>query len=307
MDFYWAYGQRLASEIELPELPSASETPTPNVVVRERELPRRAAELPASARLVYESAESGFSVYETTDTFYWLCDGLGTLKVHDGRFVDVHAADGAPPERVRSLVLGPGLRSLLVQRGWLVFHASAVVIDGVAVAFVGESTAGKSTTAAAVGGRGHVFLADDVTPVFEANDGYAVAPGVATPKLTPAIAQRLEYGPPIGDAVGNERERRYFEAVDVDPSATYPLERIYTLRWTDGVAVRPVDDPLSPLLRGSYPLYDETDTDSFAEHFRRCASLADAVAVRALGRPRSTDAIDDLVSAIESDVRGGTA
>jgi hypothetical protein len=51
---------------------------------------------------------------------------------------------------------------LLAQQGVQNLHASAVVVDGGVVAFVGDSTAGKSTLAAYCGRRGHALFADDL-------------------------------------------------------------------------------------------------------------------------------------------------
>ncbi len=49
--------------------------------------------------------------------------------------------------------------------GRLVLHAGAVEMDGGVIAFVGESTAGKSTLARFLADRGHRFAADDLLPV----------------------------------------------------------------------------------------------------------------------------------------------
>ncbi len=62
-------------------------------------------------------------------------------------------------------LLGPVLGFALRLRGVLALHASAVIIDGRAVALVGASGAGKSTTAAAFARAGMPVLADDVLAV----------------------------------------------------------------------------------------------------------------------------------------------
>ena len=47
----------------------------------------------------------------------------------------------------------------------LVLHAGAVEMDGCVVAFVGPSTAGKSTLARFLSDRGHGFVTDDLLPI----------------------------------------------------------------------------------------------------------------------------------------------
>lgn len=59
-------------------------------------------------------------------------------------------------------------------RGVLALHASAVLIDGRAVALIGPSGAGKSTTAAALAAAGVPVLSDDVVAV-RVVDGVAMA------------------------------------------------------------------------------------------------------------------------------------
>jgi hypothetical protein len=58
--------------------------------------------------------------------------------------------------------------------GLEVFHASAVVHEGQAVALLGPSRSGKTSLALALGDRGASFLADDVVAV-EARDGKLLA------------------------------------------------------------------------------------------------------------------------------------
>lgn len=65
-------------------------------------------------------------------------------------------------EDAMTFLLGPVLGYALRQRGVLALHASAVVMSGVAVAFVGPGGAGKSTIAAALGRAGYPVLTDDV-------------------------------------------------------------------------------------------------------------------------------------------------
>jgi hypothetical protein len=64
-------------------------------------------------------------------------------------------------------LLGPVLSYLLRRRGVLSLHASAVVVNGAAVAFCGFGGAGKSTLAAAFATAGHQVLSDDVVALRE--------------------------------------------------------------------------------------------------------------------------------------------
>ena len=64
-------------------------------------------------------------------------------------------------------LLGPVLGFVLRLRGVTTMHASAVCVDGKAIAFVGPQGAGKSTTAAALLSRGCPVITDDVLAMHE--------------------------------------------------------------------------------------------------------------------------------------------
>jgi serine kinase of HPr protein (carbohydrate metabolism regulator) len=71
-------------------------------------------------------------------------------------------------------LLGPVLGFAQRLMGILCLHASAVMIDGVAVALCGPAGAGKSTTAGAFASAGFGVLADDMTPI-RMRDGVTTA------------------------------------------------------------------------------------------------------------------------------------
>ena len=82
----------------------------------------------------------------------------------EGREVIVETGDPAAAE-VRVFLLTAVLSALCLKRQLFPLHASAAVVDGGAVAFVGSSGVGKSTIAAALMRQGHMVLADDLTVI----------------------------------------------------------------------------------------------------------------------------------------------
>lgn len=82
------------------------------------------------------------------------------LLSRDGRRLSC-APEGSAGGWERFLV-GQVLPFAALASGLEIFHASAIVIDGQAVAFVGPSGAGKTSVALEACGRGASFLADDV-------------------------------------------------------------------------------------------------------------------------------------------------
>jgi hypothetical protein len=103
-------------------------------------------------------------VRRTRDSDFWFRypDGTEFLVDQAGTRIGAWWAHASTLEDTATYLLGPVLGFTLRLRGVLALHASAVLIDGRAVALVGPSGAGKSTTAAAFAATGVPVLADDV-------------------------------------------------------------------------------------------------------------------------------------------------
>ena len=99
--------------------------------------------------------------------------------------------DRSTLEDTATYLLGPVLGFVLRRRNVVCLHASAVVIDGQAVALVGPPGAGKSTTAAAFAKQGYAVLSDDVVALEERGDAFFVRPGYPRLCLCPDVARSL--------------------------------------------------------------------------------------------------------------------
>ena len=84
-----------------------------------------------------------------------------------------------------------GFPLTLLQRGYLVLHASAASVDGKAAAFLGMPGAGKSSLAAALYQIGHTILVDDVTAVDLKADPISIIPAFPQIKLDMESAESL--------------------------------------------------------------------------------------------------------------------
>ena len=106
-------------------------------------------------------------------------DGSTVLRLHgsvefeicpDRRTVQAWNDPRCSIEMLGIFVVGHLLSTVLALRGETVLHASAVEIDGTAVAFVADSGIGKSTMAALACARGARFVTDDVLRLRECPD-----------------------------------------------------------------------------------------------------------------------------------------
>lgn len=139
----------------------------------------------ASGRLLYAAAEEGG---RWTLRVGGICDFVidGSLDA-----VECRLDPGADPAFVAVLLAGLVVAFLLNLAGECVLHASAVEIDGVAVAFAGPSGGGKSTLAALLCGTGARLITDDVLRLGVA-EGVVCVGGGPQLRLRPGAAWTLD-------------------------------------------------------------------------------------------------------------------
>jgi hypothetical protein len=294
---YEGFGLAVASTRPLPKLRRTRDPPAePDVLVETGSLPRAPADVTEASAVIHEDGERGFVALRTPDALYWFYEGVGSLRIRAGREIVVDPTPTASRTAVERLLLGPGMQSVLVQRGRLVGHAGAVVIDDSLVAVAGPSGRGKLTVAAACHAAGHAVHADDTVAV-DVDDGEpSVPPGIQTVRVTRATADSLSLaGGETGGKIEIEEDRGTTEAKRV--------ERVYVLTEGDGFGVDPLANGAAvfELLRASCSLYDDANADAAASHLAACGALAEGTSVRRLRRPRSLDRLPGLVELLKAD------
>ncbi|WP_028550864.1 aldolase [Paenibacillus sp. UNC451MF] len=171
---YSAFGLRISSEIPLPELPHISEPSDElDIEIRNGDIGRFADQLFATPFM--HVVDEGAVMFYVPDTAYY--------SIRDGRFITVSPVQGADEDLIRLYVLGTCMGALLMQRGILPLHGSAVAIQGKVYAFVGDSGAGKSTLASAFLSQGYSLVSDDLIAVTLSKEDQK-------PMVTPSYPQQ---------------------------------------------------------------------------------------------------------------------
>jgi hypothetical protein len=200
------FGLRLALTEPLPGLPPDNPSPSgdcapPDLRVHPRAQPATLAELDFEALPRYTSSfldASGqpvLRVHATTDDSWrrldW-SDGNRFWLPADAREVWADWPPFIAPWVVADRLLGPVMALVLRRRGRLPLHASAVVVDDAAVAFVGAEGSGKSTTAAKLVAAGLPGLTDDLLALSVTDSAGPIAhPGPPWLRLRPDGATAL--------------------------------------------------------------------------------------------------------------------
>lgn len=120
-------------------------------------------------------------------------DDTGTFDVdRDRKTITWYPGQRRDGAAVRADLLGRVIAVAAHVDGAVVLHASAVAVDGAAIAFVGPKLAGKSTIAMALVRRGARLLTDDTLVVRFGADGRPwAAPGVQRVRLWEDSARAL--------------------------------------------------------------------------------------------------------------------
>lgn len=138
--------------------------------------------------------------------------GIATYRIEDGRKVVIRPEPGVDDETVLYYLKATPFGLLVLQRGELPLHTSAVVPQGGggAVLMAGVPGAGKSTTAALLIRRGWSILNDDISRVtFE--DGVPTAwPGFQSLKLGDGVLPMLQLEEAGLPATPGVKKKRYW-------------------------------------------------------------------------------------------------
>jgi hypothetical protein len=160
--------------------------------------------------------------------------GASVLSADGAR---LRSAPGEGEQEWQRMLIAQVLPFASVLQGLEALHASAVVVDGMAVALTGPSGSGKTSLAVALCREGAEFLADDVLAIELAGEELTAHPGAPVAGLDRGEAERLRRervgvpGPVLGS---NRREELTRIELSAEPA---PLRALFFLeRRPDGPA-----------------------------------------------------------------------
>ena len=301
------YGLRLRSALPLPRARRRGRGPADVAIVR-----GRAAEFAAVRRALAPALHRAWWFEDRA-----LADGRRYVR-WAGLFEFLVGADGrsvmarrlpaaaAMPRAFETYLLGQVLSFALIARGLEPLHATAVVVGGGAVGFLGDCGQGKSTLGAAFVRAGHALLTDDLLVLRAAGDGFHAAPGPPRIKLFAEPAARV-LGPAVHGTPMNDRGGKLVFALGARGArGAVPLRALYVLRpgpARGGVAIH----ALSPrrafveLTRNTFNAC-VVDAARLGRQFDLAARVAVGVPVKTLAYPRGLGRIGAVRAAVEADL-----
>ena len=248
-------------------------------------------------------------VYRAASGYLLRFPELADFEVsHDGNTVRGWPVPGVPEPSVQHLYLNQVFPLALSMQDKLVFHASAVEIDGAAVAFMGESGRGKSTLAASFATSGSRFLTDDGLVVEYVDGTWRILPSHPSIRLWEDSQQALiAAGAPMASPVSYTSKSRFLAGDDI-AFCDQPrrLRCVYFLGT--GTAPEPqferlpAGEALIELVKHSF-LLDIEERKLLATHFDELSRLASRPLYYRLDYPRRFEDLAQVRMAIVEHVR----
>ena len=161
-------------------------------------------------------------------------------------------------EDAATYLLGPIMGFVLLLRGVVCLHASAVVVGDQAIALLGPAGSGKSTTAAAFSNQGYSVIAEDVVTLDDREDHFLVRPAYPCIRLWPASVVALFGANADLPKLTPNWDKRYLDLTQKFPQEPVRLAAIYYLdnrrNSSDAPYVNALDksDGLMSLIANTY-------------------------------------------------------
>ncbi len=224
----------------------------------------------------------------------------------DARTIDYRPLGTAPDESLTTYLLGQVLSFSLLSRGTEPLHATAVIVDGEAVAFLGDCGYGKSTLGAAFLARGFPILTDDVLALEARNGRWFAHAGPPRLKLFPSVARKLlarRDGVPLN--TGTSKLVLPLTGKDAGRRAM-PLKALYVLPGPGerhaqiGITALEGQTAFLEIIRAAFNLI-RMDRTRLANQFAVTSRLVADVPIRRLAFPRGLPRLGAVCEAVIAD------
>jgi hypothetical protein len=282
---YKAYNLYIASEIEMPELLE---------IEGEADITIRFGQVNHAA--VIQNNFGDYFAGEIVD--------IAKFSLERGCQVTIDPVPGVDEDILRTVLLGPVLCILLRQRGLLVLHASAVNIEGQAVAFMGGSGWGKSTLATAFHTQGYEVLTDDVMPI-QMDSGYPlVFPAYPQFKVWKDAIVSLGHNTDNLSPIFKDAPKLSYKFSHGFRQTPLKLYRIYLLDKGDEHKISEIhpQEAFVNLVRHSRAIASVTHQEFVTQHLKLSTELIEHVSFRLFTRKPSLEDVPELVNIIVNDV-----
>lgn len=266
---------------------------------------------PTEVRIMEDTVSVNFSgpadenVYwhEGKDSFAFRINGFGAFLMKNGNEITIQKEAQLTDERCALYISGTCMGVLLMQRGLMPMHGSALSLNNKEVIFTGNSGAGKSTLTASLIKQGYSFLADDISALqIEENGDAWIQPAFPKQKLCGDAATMIFGGLDGLERIPGIRDKYHVPSSDQFIAESRKLHALFELSTHSGSQVELEEvvgaEKLAVIIRNTYRFQFIEASGIEVEHFQQCSKIATTIRVYKLKRPKSGFTIDEQISKI---------
>lgn len=298
---YSAFGLEIASPFALPALLPSAVTAEPDVTIRISRISPKPDGHSEIGRLVINTPAGPI--------FYWR--DVANFHIENGSIIHVHPLKDATESGIAEPLTGVVLGALLHERGIFCLHASAIVTNGRAVAFVGDKGAGKTTLTASLLAVGCDLVTDDILAFLSTNDshGYPVViPSFPQLKLSKNSSVALGFNFDDLSEISRRSEKRAVRDPSVFFTRPAPLSTLYVLSEGPILECNKVGlkDALLNVIQHSYATRILGPSANTKNHFLAMQHLIQNVRTVHLRRPKNIDRLSEIANfVLDDELQGG--
>lgn len=238
--------------------------------------------------------------------FLFILEHVAKYLVEDGHCITIEPAPGVNDDVIRLFLMGTVWSALLLQRGLLPLHGSAIRVKDGAVVFSGPSGKGKSTLAAFLMDRGYPVIADELCALVVAEN--------SPPLLLPGFPQIMLWADSLRKLAKDLRNmapvRQDLEKYILLPGnntvqEALPMKRLYILNtgYAHSVTLKPLVGVKKnhALIDCTYRFHHVAGHGLNVPHFKQCTGVARYIDVRLVERPVASFDLESLAALIVED------
>lgn len=284
---YEAFGLNILSDFYLPHLISKNfDKPDVKIINSKFDLDLK------------QINQSDQNFYIDKQYIYRFWDFVGKFKINNNTII-VHPKLDVDNNILNKFILGTIFATLLRLRGLFVLHASAVNINGFAIAFSGFKGYGKSTTAMAFYNEGYPIISDDYIAIDFHNEIPMISQGFSCLKLSYKSAQYL-----YKNKVTNSFEKkRYFSVPRNYVAKKLPLKKIYFIERNECSKIYDItgQNAFVELIKNTFGINMFKNTE-LAINFLQCNKIFRTVNLSKFILSDNLNDLDKLVKLVEEDI-----
>ncbi len=235
---------------------------------------------------------------------------IARFLVTNGNEATVEPYPGVDDNTLSIYILGSCMGAVLHQRDLLVLHANAIqVTDHAAILFVGDSGAGKSTSAAHFHQRGYPVLSDDVVAIDAQGGVIKGLPyiklwqhsleklNISNEDLAPIRANINKFRLPLTNTYNNDAPRPLVKAVYNLKVQKHTTSGSLNLRRYTGL------DRFTCLTNNAYRSDAIIGLGLKSQHLKQCSQLAQRAHIAEINRPSEHFCAPDMIDMVLDDLR----